>query len=102
MQYNIEQGEAELRISKLTSVLHHLPSSVGPKQLCALAHLGCTLKANYSDSTYLSAQISGHSFKLGLFNINCAILLFSDIIQLWVTFTKYSAAQFRINKALLM
>ena len=26
---------------RFTPLLHHLPS-VGPKQLCALAHLGCT------------------------------------------------------------
>ena len=47
MHYNIGRGEAELRILKLTSVLHHLPS-VGPKQLCALSHLGCTSQANAS------------------------------------------------------
>ena len=29
------------------SVFHHLPS-VGPKQLCALAHLGCTRKVGTS------------------------------------------------------
>ena len=34
------QGEAELRLLRLTSVFHHL-SSVSPKQLCASAHLGC-------------------------------------------------------------
>ena len=33
-----------VRISKLTSVFHH-PSSVGSKQLCALAHLEDTCKA---------------------------------------------------------
>ena len=37
----ITQGEAELCILELTSVFHHL-SSVGPKQLCALANLDCT------------------------------------------------------------
>ena len=31
----------------LTPVLHQLPR-VGPKQLCALAHLGCTRKAGTS------------------------------------------------------
>ena len=40
-------GKAELHISKLTSVVLHL-FSVGPKQLCALAHLGCTLEAGTS------------------------------------------------------
>ena len=38
-------GKAKSRhVSKLTSVFHHLPS-VGPKQLCALAYLGCTCEA---------------------------------------------------------
>ena len=32
--------------SKPNSVSHHLPS-VGPKQLCALAHLGCTYESGY-------------------------------------------------------
>ena len=45
--YIIRWGEAELHISKLISVFHHL-SSVGPKQLCALAHLGCTREAGTS------------------------------------------------------
>ena len=34
VNYNTSQGEAKLRILKLTSVVHHL-SRVGPKQLCA-------------------------------------------------------------------
>ena len=34
---------AKLYILILSSVFQHLPS-VGPKQLCALAHLGCTHK----------------------------------------------------------
>ena len=42
-----EQGKAKLRILKLASVFDHL-SSVGPKQLCALAHLGCTCEAGTS------------------------------------------------------
>ena len=32
---------------RFTPFLHHLPS-VGPKQLCALAHLGCTREAGTS------------------------------------------------------
>ena len=44
----VRQGEAELGILELTSVFHHLPIA-NPKQLCALAHLGCTCKAG----TYL-------------------------------------------------
>ena len=47
VHYIIRQGKAELRILELTSVFHYLPS-VGPKQLCALAHLGCTREANTS------------------------------------------------------
>ena len=43
VHYIISQGEAKLHISNLTSVFHCLPS-VGPKQLCALVHLGCTRK----------------------------------------------------------
>ena len=64
-----ERGEAELRILyfkttwsefqkasqgfylaenlRFTPVFYHLPS-VGPKQLCALAHLGCTCEAGTS------------------------------------------------------
>ena len=42
--YIIRQSQAELRILELTSVFHHL-TSVGPKQLCALAYLGCTREA---------------------------------------------------------
>ena len=45
--YNIRREEAKIRILKLASVFHHLPS-VGPKQLCALAHLGCTREAGTS------------------------------------------------------
>ena len=44
------RGEAEVRIFKFKTTwsdLHHLPR-VGLKQLCALAHLGCTLKADTS------------------------------------------------------
>ena len=39
--YIIRQCKANLHILKLTPVFHCLPS-VDPKQLCALAHLGCT------------------------------------------------------------
>ena len=45
--YIIRQGEAKLCILELTLVFYHLPS-VGPKQLCALAHLGCTREAGTS------------------------------------------------------
>ena len=41
VHYIIRQGKVDLRILELTLVFHHLPS-VGPKQLCALAHLGST------------------------------------------------------------
>ena len=47
VHYIIRQGKAELRILELTSVFHHLPS-VGPNQLCVLAHLGCTQEAGAS------------------------------------------------------
>ena len=43
VQYIDRQGEAELHISELTSVFHHL-LSIGPKQLCALAHLDVPTK----------------------------------------------------------
>ena len=49
-QIAAKQGKAELRILdfKTTwSEFHHLPR-VGQKQLCALAHLGCTRKAGTS------------------------------------------------------
>ena len=45
--YIIMQGKAELRILELFSVFYHL-SSVGPKQLCAFAHLGRTRNASTS------------------------------------------------------
>lgn len=45
--YNINQGEANLRILKLTSMFYHLPR-VGSKQLCALAHLGYTREVGTS------------------------------------------------------
>ena len=45
LQYSARQSRAAY--IKLTSVFHHLPS-VGPKQLCALAHLGCTCEAGTS------------------------------------------------------
>ena len=47
IHFDIRREEAKLRILKLASVFHHLPS-VGPKQLCALAHLGCTREAGTS------------------------------------------------------
>ena len=47
IHYDIRREEAKLSILKIASVFHHLPS-VGPKQLCALAHLGCTREAGTS------------------------------------------------------
>ena len=47
LQYLISRGEAKLCTLELTSVFHHL-SSIGPKHLCALAHLGCTLEVDTS------------------------------------------------------
>ena len=47
VKYIIRQGEARLCILELTSEYCHL-SSVGLKQLCALAHLGCTWEAGTS------------------------------------------------------
>ena len=47
VQYIIRLGKAELRALELTSVIHHRPS-VSPKQLCALAQIGCTQKAGTS------------------------------------------------------
>jgi len=46
----IRQDKAKLTLSKLTSVFVHLPSGVSPKQLCALAHLGCTAKQVFPSS----------------------------------------------------
>ena len=45
IHYDIKREEAKLHILKLASVFHHLPS-VGSKQLCVLAHLGCTCEAD--------------------------------------------------------
>ena len=42
--YIIRQSEVKSHVSKLTQLFHYLPSFV-PKQLCALAHLGCTRTA---------------------------------------------------------
>ena len=47
IHYDIRREEAKRRILKPASVFHYLPS-VGPKQLCALAHLGCTREAGTS------------------------------------------------------
>ena len=47
MYYDIRREEAKLRILKLALVFHHHPS-VGPKQLCALAQVGCTHEAGTS------------------------------------------------------
>ena len=47
IHYDIRREEAKQCIIKVASVFHHLPS-VGPKQLCALAHLGCTREAGTS------------------------------------------------------
>ena len=47
VHYIIKQNEAKLYILELTSVFHHIPS-VGPKQLCGVAHLGCTCEAGTS------------------------------------------------------
>ena len=46
LQYSARRSRAAY--IKLTLVFHHLPS-VGPKQLCALAHLGCTREAGTLD-----------------------------------------------------
>ena len=46
VQYINRLGEAKLCILDLTLMFHHLPS-VGPKQLCALAHLGSTRVAYF-------------------------------------------------------
>ena len=59
-----ERGKAELRIFNFkttwsefhTSEFHHFPR-VGPKQLCALAHLGSTRAAGTSQSIYYSETV---------------------------------------------
>ena len=50
------RSEAEVRIlnSKTTWSEFHLLSRVSPKQLCALAHLGCTCKAGTSQLIFKS------------------------------------------------
>ena len=55
-----EGVEAKLRILKLTTVIHHLPS-VGLKQLWMLEHLGYTHEAGTS---YLSYQIASNISRL--------------------------------------
>ena len=58
-----ERREAELRILNFEttwSEFHYLPR-IGPKQLCALAHLGCTCSAGtsyFSTKEIISAQMS--------------------------------------------
>ena len=47
IHYDIRRDEAKLCISKLASVFYHL-LNVGPKQLCVLAHIGCTRAAGTS------------------------------------------------------
>ena len=44
---SMQQGTAKLRILELTSMFNH-HSSVNPKPLYALAHLGCTREAGTS------------------------------------------------------
>ena len=41
IHYNIRGVVIKLHTLKIASVIHHLPS-VGPKQLCPSAHVGCT------------------------------------------------------------
>ena len=48
----MRRGEAELGKLKFTSEVFHLPR-LGTKQLCALAHLGCTLAAGTSRYIYV-------------------------------------------------
>ena len=45
----------KLRIFELNPVFNH-PSIVGPKQLCVLAHLGCTHEAGIPSSYYFCHQ----------------------------------------------
>ena len=59
----MRQGKGEWLILKLTLVFYHL-HSVGPKPICALAHLGCTRKAGTSlymtkNSLHPSPRLSG-------------------------------------------
>ena len=58
-QINVRRGEAELRIYNLKK--HHLPR-VGPKQLCASAHLGCTRAGGTSLSIILLILFSKSAF----------------------------------------
>ena len=62
------RGEAEVRILKFKtpwSEFHHLPR-VGPKQLCALAHLGCTCAACTSQLSLFLFQFLIHTQIVGI------------------------------------
>ena len=63
-------GEAELCISKLASLFHYLPC-VGPKQLCALAHIGCTHEAG----TFQDMNIVVYSVKFITFLSYCDVIV---------------------------
>ena len=67
------RGEAEVRILNFKttwSEFHHLPR-VGPKQLCALAHLGCTRAAGTSYSyIYTSMRIKDEKLLFCLSTLN--------------------------------
>ena len=65
---SMRRGKAELnklqyhafepRILQFNPVFHHLPS-VGPKQLCALVHLGCTpQRVLSSDYCFVTAMLN--------------------------------------------
>ena len=66
----------------LDLVFHHLPS-VGPKQLCVLAHLGCTGAANTSQSTNHFNMYTANNFiihtKLDK-NIMCFLSNIPDVV----------------------
>ena len=74
--YNILLGEVKPSCIYQNSLqcFHHLPS-VGPKQLCALAHLGCTRKAGIFYYVRIMAKKSVTS-NIFFINDNILIIIF--------------------------
>ena len=80
IHYGIKREEAKQCILKLASVFHHLPS-VGPKQLCALAHLGCTRRVlpSYNNN---SIQFSRNSQQRGNYNWTKLVNWFCNFLSI--------------------
>ena len=96
----VRQGKAKQRSSKLTSLFHHL-TSVSPKQLCALAHIGCPSKAGTSLKIYrwqMSGNICNTSTVTIYFTHDCQFSYLNSLMfsrkKIWYLFWEFL---FQIN-----